>query len=69
MSLGHLIAFNVALLAAILSPGPAFLIAVKTTLSAGRKAGIAVGGGLGLMASTWTLLALLGLDAVFVLFP
>jgi threonine/homoserine/homoserine lactone efflux protein len=69
VSLEHLIEYNVALLAAKLSPVPAFLIVVKTTLSGGRNAGIAVGCGLGLMASTWTLLALLGLDAVFVLFP
>ena len=69
MSLEHVIAFNVALLAAILSPGPALLVAVSTTLRAGRQAGIAIGCGLGLMASTWTLLALIGLDAVFVVFP
>ncbi|MGW8369797.1 MAG: LysE family translocator [Gammaproteobacteria bacterium] len=69
MSIEHLIAFNLALLAAILSPGPALLIAIRTTLSAGRRAGIALGCGLGLMASLWTLLALLGLDVVFTLFP
>ena len=65
----HLIAFNIALLAAIASPGPALLVALRTTLSAGRRAGIAVGCGLGLMAATWTLAALLGLEAVFRLFP
>lgn len=69
MTVEHLIAFNVALLAAIVSPGPAFLVGVRMTLSAGRTAGIAVGCGLGLMAATWTLMALLGLDAVFYLFP
>ena len=69
MTFEHIIAFNLALLAAIVSPGPALLVAVRTVLSGGRKAGIAIGCGLGLMASTWTLLALLGLDAVFVLFP
>lgn len=69
MAIEHLIAFNLALFAAILSPGPALLVAIRTTLSAGRRAGIAIGCGLGLMASLWTLLALLGLDAVFTLFP
>ncbi|MEM5543973.1 LysE family translocator [Sulfitobacter sp. AS92] len=69
MELSHLIAFNVALIASILSPGPAFLIALKTTLSSGRQAGVAVGFGLGLVASFWTLAALLGLEAVFLAFP
>lgn len=69
MEITHLIAFNVALIASILSPGPAFLIALKTTLSAGRRAGVAVGLGLGLVASFWTLAALLGLEAVFLGFP
>jgi threonine/homoserine/homoserine lactone efflux protein len=69
MSFEHIIAFNIALVAAILSPGPAFLVAVRTTLSAGRRAGIAIGAGLGMMAATWTVMALLGLDVLFVLFP
>ena len=69
MTLEHLVAFNIALVAAIVSPGPALLVAIRTTLSTGRMAGIAIGGGLGLMAATWTLTALLGLDAVFEWFP
>ncbi len=69
MGIEHIIAFNLALLAAIVSPGPALLVAIRTTLSAGRRAGIALGCGLGLMAATWTLMALLGLEAVFRLFP
>jgi threonine/homoserine/homoserine lactone efflux protein len=69
MALEHVIAFNLALIAAILSPGPALLVAIRTTLSAGRRAGIAIGCGLGLMASVWTLMALMGLDVVFGLFP
>jgi len=69
MELIHLIAFNVALFAAIASPGPALLVAIKTTLSSGRQAGIAVGLGLGLVASLWTLAALLGLEALFLAFP
>lgn len=69
MTLGQLAAFNVVLLAAIASPGPALLMATQTSLSAGRMAGIAAGAGLGLMAAVWTLIALLGLGIVFELFP
>ena len=69
MTIEHLIAFNLALIVAIASPGPALLVAIQTSLSAGRAAGVAVGCGLGLMASLWTLMALLGLDAVFTIFP
>lgn len=69
MELTHIIAFNIALFAAIASPGPALLVAIKTTLSSGRRTGVAVGLGLGLVASLWTLAALLGLDALFLAFP
>jgi len=69
MTTEHLIAFNLALLVAIASPGPALLVAIQTTLSEGRRPGIAIGCGLGLMAATWTLMALLGLDLVFDVFP
>ncbi len=69
MTLAHLLAFNVALLVAIASPGPALLVFVQTALSAGRAAAFALGCGLGLMAALWTLMALVGLDAVFEVFP
>ncbi len=69
MTFEHLLAFNIALFAAIASPGPALLVAIRTTLSGGRPAGIAIGCGLGLMAAIWTLMALLGLETVFRLFP
>ena len=69
MATEHLVAFNLALLVAVASPGPALLVALQTTLSAGRKAGMAVGYGLGLMAALWTLMALFGLAAIFNLFP
>ena len=69
MDLTHIIAFNVALFAAIASPGPALLVAIKTTLSAGRRSGIAVGLGLALVACLWTFAALMGLEAIFALFP
>lgn len=65
----HLLAFNLTLLAAILSPGPAMLYFVRQTLSQGRKTGLYTVVGLGVMAACWTTMALLGLDTVFRLFP
>lgn len=64
-----LLAFNLALLAALVSPGPAMLMAIRTTLVKGKSAGIRFGAGTGLMASLWTLMALLGLETIFKLFP
>lgn len=69
MTWEQLVAFNVALLVAIASPGPALLMATHTSASRGRAAGVAAGVGLGLMAATWTMMALLGLAIVFELFP
>lgn len=69
MTLTHVIAFNAVLIISILSPGAAFLMAVRSAIANGRRAGIATGLGLGIMASLWTLAALLGMDAVFALFP
>ena len=64
----QLATFNVVLIVAIASPGPAMLMATQTSLSAGRAASIAVGAGLGLMAAIWTMMALLGFGVVFELF-
>ena len=69
MELTHLIAFNLTLLAALASPGPAMLLSIRATLSGGRAKGMATGLGLGTMAAIWTLMALLGLDAIFTFFP
>ncbi len=69
MELGHLIAFNLALLAAIASPGPSLLFLTRTSMAQGRRAGVAAAAGLAVMAALWTLAALLGLDAIFALFP
>ena len=69
MTATQLLAFNIALLAAIVSPGPALLIAIRTTLNSGRAAGIGIGFGLGSMAATWTMAALLGFEVVFRAFP
>ncbi|MBK0329407.1 LysE family translocator [Rhodobacteraceae bacterium F11138] len=69
MEATHLIAFNLVLLAAMASPGPALLLALRMTLTQGLRAGLATGAGLGLIAACWTGAALLGLDIAFQLFP
>ena len=69
MAVADLIAFNLVLVAAMISPGAAMLFLIKTSMTDGRAAGMATGLGLGLAASLWTLAALLGLEGLFVLFP
>src|SRR5690554_2698303 len=65
----HLIAFNLTLLAAMASPGPALLYALRNAIAGGFAMGLATGAGLGLMAATWTGFALIGLDGLFRLVP
>lgn len=69
LTLPHLIAFNLTLLAAIAMPGPSLLFLTRTALAHGRAAGVAAALGLALMAALWTLAALLGLQTLFALFP
>lgn len=69
MSFELLLAFNIALLAAIASPGPALLMAIRTSVVKGRASGARLGIGLAFMASMWTLMALLGLEGIFAAFP
>jgi threonine/homoserine/homoserine lactone efflux protein len=69
MTLAHLLAFNLTLLAAIASSGPSLLFLTRTSMAHGRAAGLAAALGLGLMAALWTLAALLGLETLFTLFP
>lgn len=69
MDWSHILAFNLALAVALVSPGPAMVYALRASLRGGRTGGAAAGCGLGFMAALWTLAALLGLDAVFALFP
>lgn len=69
MEAAHLIAFNLTLLAAMASPGPALLMVLRSTLVSGRRAGLLTGIGLGVAAAGWTAMALLGLDVIFRLFP
>lgn len=69
MEFTHILAFNLALLAAIASPGPSILFLLRSSLANGRQTGLITGLGLGVMAALWTLMALLGLDGLFRLFP
>ena len=69
MQIDHILAFNAALLIALISPGHAFLLAMRTGLSSGKYAGLALGAGQGVAAAFWTLAALAGLEGIFQLFP
>lgn len=69
MTLTLLLAFNAALIAALLSPGPAMLVCIRQSVTHGAAAGALTGLGLAVMASLWTLSALFGLQAVFAAFP
>ncbi|MEY8831272.1 LysE family translocator [Sedimentitalea sp. XS_ASV28] len=69
MELAHVIAFNLTLLAAIASPGPSLLFLTRSSMAHGRRAGVAAACGLAVMAALWTLMALLGLEGLFILFP
>ena len=69
MTWEQLATFNIGLLVAIASPGPALVMATHTFASKRRAAGIAAGAGLGLMAAIWTMMALLGLVVIFEVFP
>ena len=69
MDIASIITFNIVLLAAILSPGPAFLYIMTTSVSRGRVAGSAAGLGLNIMAAIWTLLAILGLEVLISFVP
>jgi len=69
MSIELLIAFNLTLLAAFISPGPAMLVSFRAILVYGRAAGLKTGIGLAIMSAIWTSAALLGLNSIFDIFP
>ena len=69
LTLAQLVAFNLTLLAAMASPGPAFLLVLRNSIVDGQRAGILTGMGLGIVAALWTGAALLGLAAIFEVVP
>ena len=56
-------------LMAVISPGPSFVMAVRTDSSDGLRAALGVALGLGLGAVVWALAALFGLHLLFRLAP
>lgn len=69
VDIAALIAFNLAILAALASPGPAFIAMLRATLGTGPAAGWFCGLGLAIGATSWSILAVLGLTAAFALVP
>lgn len=69
LSLAQVAAFNLTLLAAMASPGPAFLLVLRNSIAEGPRAGILTGLGQGIVAALWTGAALAGLAAVFEVVP
>lgn len=69
MDWAALAAFNIAILGALASPGPAFIAMVRTAFAQGRAAALRCGIGLAFAAVFWTLLALAGLSVIFSLVP
>ncbi|RKF15104.1 LysE family translocator [Roseovarius spongiae] len=57
--------FNVAILGALVSPGPAFIVMIRSSFAGGRRAGLLTGLGLSVAAVAWSALALLGLEVAF----
>lgn len=56
-------------LVAVMSPGPSFLITVRTAVAGSRRDGLKVALGLGSGTFVWAAATLLGLDALFRLLP
>lgn len=56
-------------LAAVISPGPNFIMVTRASLGCSREAGIRVALGVAVGAAIWAIATLLGLQALFKLFP
>lgn len=69
MDITTVLLFNLAFLGALASPGPAFIVMIRSSFAGGRRAGLLTGLGLSLAAVIWSLLALLGLQVVFLAVP
>lgn len=71
MTLAALLSVMAVHLAAAISPGPAFVVSLRVAARDGARAALflAIGLGLGLGAVAWAAAALLGLTALFTLFP
>lgn len=69
MDAAALLAFNLAILGALASPGPAIVAMLRATLCSGRRDGLLCGLGLATGALMWSTLAILGLTALFAVVP
>ena len=69
MQIDHIRAFNLSLFVALISPGPAFLIVLRSGLHFGKPAGLVDKIGRGLVAAFLTLAVLASVDGLFQLFP
>lgn len=69
MTLGAFIGILLIHLAAAMSPGPSFVVAVRTAAAEGLRPAVGLAAGFGLGALIWALAALLGLALVFELAP
>lgn len=58
-----------AVLLGAMSPGPSFLVVARISISESRRNGIAAAAGMGVGASTFAILALLGLKTIFTTIP
>lgn len=64
-----LVAFNAAIFGALITPGPAFLIILRSSMIDGRGMALRTGFGLACAAIVWSSCALAGLTALFALVP
>ena len=65
----HILAFNIAILGALVSPGPAFIAMLRASMNDGRLAGLRCGVGLATGGLIWSALAIGGLTTLFALVP
>lgn len=64
-----LIAFNIAMLGALVSPGPALVAMLRAAVTGGRNSALACGLGLAIGGMSWSVMAILGLTALFAVAP
>lgn len=69
LTISALIAFNIAILGTLAAPGPGFMVIMRAAFTGGRREGILCGLGLSLASVGWSLMAILGLSAVFAVVP
>ena len=69
MDVATVLLFNLAILGALASPGPAFIVMIRSAFAGGRRAALPTGLGLSIAAVCWSILAVLGLQVVFLAVP